>query len=646
MYLLPCWMSGGGGRRHRSSGMMVLFLYWFAVVIVLVGVVVVGLDSTIETDDATTTTKESTNRNMNVNVNVNSPIEELEVVETTRITVWPFSPPTADDADDPTNTNTNTNTNSNTNTTSTTTDKVCADTATCEVCNSYYTCHWCAHDTSCHAIGSMHGCVIGSTCANKKKKKDDQHHNDTNDPTGCASHGNCRDCAVASHFCHWCASDNSCHSIGSIYGCVSGVDCYDNPHCQRTQPEPYHPHPHTDTDTDTDDTMSTPTMIGWLPLLIIGFLSGTALCCITSCCWMLSCLKGAYDDLAALSQQLQNDDDNDDHDDSHNDNHNGGYQQQQQQQPLNIASSSTVTATATATVTPTNDDDDDITTTNLSPHPEEQPLLEQEHNDPITVETTSHDYTRMVDGGELMATVEQPCRHTTRTTNRARLSRHHDRRRRRRRHRRLAAMDQLYVTCTGCYMCTVLLIVVVTMAAIFLYPQKPIYNICNDSVAWKSIMDSMTSLKATAEFEILASVYNPNHIDVALDVGRGTFAHDGVLVGTYEIPPTSIAAGAITDILIVASLAPDKWEALSITAEYYRGTLVLQVDAEATIRIPVLADYTVTTSLKGIVVHVNDMSDRHLCACPTWSDTNHTTTTTTTGGTFQSSSTVQQSIES
>jgi hypothetical protein len=68
--------------------------------------------------------------------------------ETTRITVWPFSPLNADD-----------------------------------------------------------GCVIGSTCANKKDVTDKDHHhhhNDTNDPTGCAAHGSRRDCAVASHICHWC----------------------------------------------------------------------------------------------------------------------------------------------------------------------------------------------------------------------------------------------------------------------------------------------------------------------------------------------------------------------------------------------------------------------------------------------------------
>jgi hypothetical protein len=52
------------------------------------------------------------------------------------------------------------------------------------------------------------------------------------------------------------------------------------------------------------------------------------------------------------------------------------------------------------------------------------------------------------------------------------------------------------------------------------FPAKPVYNICNDNVAWKSLIDSMASMKVSADFEILASVNNPNHFDVALDMGK------------------------------------------------------------------------------------------------------------------------------
>jgi hypothetical protein len=96
-------------------------------------------------------------------------------------------------------------------------------------------------------------------------------------------------------------------------------------------------------------------------------------------------------------------------------------------------------------------------------------------------------------------------------------------------------------------------------------------------------------------------------------------------VGTYEIPPVVVQAQSVTDVLIVASFTPEKWSALSIAAEYYRGTLVLSVDVQASIRIPALADYTFPFSMTDLIVHVNDLSDRHLCACPTWADTKNKT---------------------
>jgi hypothetical protein len=233
---------------------------------------------------------------------------------------------------------------------------------------------------------------------------------------------------------------------------------------------------------------------------------------------------------------------------------------------------------------------------------EEQPLLEQ--TDIAGGAEATEDYMCMVDGAtEDRRTVPRSARTSRRPRRRG--------------------MHRLYVTCMGCYICTLLFVGIVTFSAIYFFPKKPIFNICNDSVAWKSLIDSMTSMKATAEFEILASIYNPNHLDVALDMGQGSFSHDGALVGTYEIPPTVIAAAAISDILIVARFTPDQWQALSITAEYYHGTLVLSVDAQVSIRIPVLVDFTFSTSLKDLVVHVNEMSDRHLCACPTWSDASH-----------------------
>jgi hypothetical protein len=177
---------------------------------------------------------------------------------------------------------------------------------------------------------------------------------------------------------------------------------------------------------------------------------------------------------------------------------------------------------------------------------------------------------------------------------------------------------------------SLLLVASLATMSIVYYPKIPEYNICNDSVAWSSLIQSLTSLQATADFEILASVSNLNHYDILLDRGtRGTFSHNGVKVGTFDVPPVQATALSITDVLVVAHLAPEKWEALSLAAEYYRGVLVLDVDVTARIRIPALLGYATTVSLQGIEVQVNELSDRHLCACEDWdSARNHSSSTT------------------
>jgi hypothetical protein len=111
----------------------------------------------------------------------------------------------------------------------------------------------------------------------------------------------------------------------------------------------------------------------------------------------------------------------------------------------------------------------------------------------------------------------------------------------------------------------------------------------------------------------------------SLDTNRSHFrSHDHVFVGTFNIPPLTVSAMSITDMMIVASFSPDKWDALSLTAEYYQGKLILTVDAQATVRVPFLADYSFTTEMKNLIVHVNQQSDRHLCACPSWVNPNKT----------------------
>lgn len=184
------------------------------------------------------------------------------------------------------------------------------------------------------------------------------------------------------------------------------------------------------------------------------------------------------------------------------------------------------------------------------------------------------------------------------------------------------AMQGIFNCCRVCYIITLIGIVGFVVGSVRCFPKTPTYNVCNDNLAWKKIMESMTSFKAEATFEILVSVLNPNHFDVAVDMGRGSFKHKGVFVGTFDIPPTDVAAMSITDVRIVAHFTPSTGEAVSLTKEYRKGTLAFDIDARATFRFPRMFGYSMTSSFNDIHVLVNDpmMDDRHLCKCPTWDD--------------------------
>jgi hypothetical protein len=597
------------------------------------------------------------------------PLATGSLTEST-VDMWPFSDKKATrntsdrnkNNEDSTNNNNSISDNDSNN--STTNDKVCYDATTCDKCNSYYTCHWCSHDDRCHAIGSIHGCMIGASCRTHPDKVIPNRTDPHDTATGCTTHTSCRNCTLSSSLCHWCAHDNMCHAIGSMYGCMTGVNCYDNPHCQRTSPEKVLPTDHHSKQSPHQQQPDKPDIhhsIGILPYILIVSISTVLVCCITSCCCILNCLKGAYDDLAILGNEQQQQQEmqlqhvdhtvfdtmevlNPDEEEEQDESVGQQLQQEEQDEASPLLQNDTITDTTTSD-NPSTLEPASINATKIknSVPNEGKKTIHKSLKNKTTINTTENVYVRMMDGATTLdnnhddnddnnntedddiprpnvttstnSTLHQP----TRNSHPHRRQGHGSRRQ-----QRFRAMHRLYNTCFGCYICTVVFIMLGTYTVVQYFPQKPIYNICNDSVAWQSLMDSITSFTATAEVQILTSIYNPNLINVALDSGRGTFAHNGELVGTYEIPPTMIVGRAITDVLIVARLTPDKWQALSLSAEYYHGTLVLHVNADASIRIPALLDYTLHTSLQDIMVHVNELSDRQLCACPTWKDNNVT----------------------
>ena len=140
------------------------------------------------------------------------------------------------------------------------------------------------------------------------------------------------------------------------------------------------------------------------------------------------------------------------------------------------------------------------------------------------------------------------------------------------------------------------------------------------------IISSLTHLNVDASFEVLSSVKNTNHLAIVLDGVHGTFSHDGQDIGTFSMPTTTIEADSITDMLVTCTFSPDKWEALGLIADYYRGNLEFVIDVSGNVRIKGIS-YNVPISVKDVMVKVNDpaMDDRHLCHCPEWKDLYPTT---------------------
>jgi hypothetical protein len=181
-------------------------------------------------------------------------------------------------------------------------------------------------------------------------------------------------------------------------------------------------------------------------------------------------------------------------------------------------------------------------------------------------------------------------------------------------------MKALYQLCSCIYYLSILVVISLVFGIFTFYPKPPIYNVCNDAVAWKRIMESLVALKLDASFEILISVSNPNHVTVVLEKASGSFSFDGKAIGTYEIPSETAEGMAITDMMLIARVTPDRYQALQLAEEYYKGNLVLKADFKAKLRAPALFDVSYDLHMKDIDVYVNELGPRDLCHCPAWSN--------------------------
>jgi len=464
----------------------------------------------------------------------------------------------------------------------------CALQKSCESCYNYSNveCHWCSADGACHARASPYGCVVGAPCSNSPMLSPTTSSHKpipTKAPheakMNCKDYTNCTACALSSWGCHWCSFDDKCHAVGSIYGCAYGVNCYSNDRCQRDVPQYVY------NTNSTFGVMNVPPLVGIGSLVIALSMLG----CLTIGFFGARAVKGAYEDLVVNTasataevvmeqtlimsrrhpstvRNVQFSTNDFPRDNANMDN------------PI-IESSKEVNNNniLSPSYQHSNDDDDD---SSLS-----QSLLlhYRAHNNPATAASMLSRKTTIASSSNA---------------------------------------NSIFCMCGFCYILASILVVVSTYLFLRYFPQIPQYNVCSDELDWRSIVDGMTSAKIGASFQILFSIYNPNRFDVELNLGSGTFNHDGTYVGRFEIPPqTVVEQQAITDLLVTITLRPDKWEALALTTEYYKGTLTFAVDISMVISAPFLGGYSYQVQVDNYLVHLADANTgRNLCACPQWSD--------------------------
>ena len=188
-----------------------------------------------------------------------------------------------------------------------------------------------------------------------------------------------------------------------------------------------------------------------------------------------------------------------------------------------------------------------------------------------------------------------------------------------------SSMRQMYGMCQLIYLLTVILTIITFILGMSYAPRQPQYNVCTNQLGWKSIIEGMASLKVSASFDLLISIYNPNKVEVDLQNGGGQFHYDGEYIGSFEIPQGRIAEEAISDIIVKVTFTPDKWQALSLTAEYYRGTLRLLMGGHAHVSVPALSDYAFEAKFDDVIINPTDptLADTQLCACPGWKSPVH-----------------------
>jgi len=463
----------------------------------------------------------------------------------------------------------------------------CASHDSCGACYSSHLCHWCGGSGgACHAKGSIHGCLKGDSCID-----DDSHKKNEN---ACTLHTNCTECALSSHLCHWCASDNKCHTVGSVHGCFTGVDCLANDQCQRQQPE----------------NVKAFKGIGFIPLIVILSVGAFIILCSTGCYAVASAMLGLFNDMFTRVSDVSTGEGMSlgeiggaggrDESASLLSNLEGGQDEEERENQTASHSCSENNLLICKQEIDDKDTADDVGISlslekDIEPQGEDYILLEELEENNKVQSLSERAYFAL--SSEKQSSQIERSRHAIFLSN----------------------------ACKACFLITIIMTTFLVSFSVMFFPKLPEYNICNQEVGWSKTIESMKSMELDISIELLISLYNPNYFDVDLDKASGALKHNDKFVGKWTFPDgTSIKANSITDFPLKCAIIPDKWEALALAEEFYKGTLVLDAQIDAHIRMPSLLNYTFKANMDDYAVTVNrndpKLGDRHLCACPQWKD--------------------------
>lgn len=440
----------------------------------------------------------------------------------------------------------------------------CARSTNCTSCKeSPYDCNWCGKDNRCHAKGSLLGCEYSETCLGAIN------HTIEAMDSECQSSTNCTECALSSSRCHFCAFDNKCHAKGSVHGCSVGTTCYDAEQCVRKEPErdskaikEYQKH-HKEKVIDG---------VLFHVFVVLSILCGLAVFFGGSFVCLRRFWKTKIEDSSSFADTTPL------------------LEQNEEDGPSNIQMNGS-------------DDPDKSSRLDTNPiaSPSGQVDVENEIG-PMSERTNEsggscNRYMEVTD-----ASIETQLVHI-RSDQKKRL---------------------FESTMPGATLCLgilssyfILIVLIILLLLLIFYPLQPSFDICGHSFDVKQILSTRFDVKLS--FQVLASVYNPNSLNVELLHGSANVSHGGEHIGKVTIPSTQIFEGkALNDVILSVTSSLSRLRALQMYGEFMKGELQLNANIDTGVKVPALHSgfvYHLEMKNYSSVLSNSKLNRKELCFC-------------------------------